>query len=390
MGDRYRMNIVYPDVRLEENRARQSAMWARSYADRVPVWLGVHTRYALWQRGVSYREYWASPREHLINQLENFKWIVEHVDDDRWASDQIILVPDFENIPTSAAMGCEIGWSDDEPPRAFPCIHTPAEAAGYVAPLPTEGFWGKMLRWRAEMNALLDEGHVAVTRNGSPVRVHVTMGAYSLGPFSVAVDMVGPAFYEWLLVYPQECKQLLRTITESLLRMESYCRSIDADRLGGYNLAEDSAQIISGGSFAEFCAPYARQLYDAFPGERSMHMCGHNRHLHRCLVEDVGITFFSGFGSPVQPEEIAQTMGGRVLLKGNVDCLLLKDGTTAQVRAAARRCLETLAPLGGYILCDGYNVAPGTPLDNLWALKEEAAAYGLPSSDRQPCVRKDR
>ncbi|MCL5074482.1 MAG: uroporphyrinogen decarboxylase family protein [Chloroflexi bacterium] len=376
-----KINITYPDQRLNENRARQRAMWARSYHDRVPLWLGVHTRYVLWQRGVSYTEYWKTPRDHLIHQLENFRWIVENVDDDRWGADEILLVPDFENIPNSAAMGCAIGWMDDEPPRAFPCITTPQQMVDFVAPSPRDGLWGKMLEWCAEMNRLLASGMVSVTRNNTPLPVHVTMGAYSLGPFSVAVDMVGTVFYEWLLTYPQACRSLLSKITAALIAMESYCRRLDSRRVGGYNLAEDSAQIISPNLFEEFCVPFAWRLYDTFPGERTMHMCGRSNHLHRSLLEDVRVTYFSGFGSVVRPEEIALTLGGRMLLRGNIDCVLLKDGTSEQVRAAARHCLQTLAPLGGYVVCDGYNIAPGTPLENLWAIKDEVAAYGSPTQE---------
>jgi uroporphyrinogen-III decarboxylase len=374
----YQVAINYPDSRLAENRARQRAMWRRTYHDRVPVWLGVYARYVLDQRQSSYREYWRSPRDHLIHQLENFKWIVENVDDDRWTGDEILITPDFENIPNSAAMGCPVSWSDTQPPYALPCIQEPGEMLHVDPPRPTQGIWGKMLRWRAEMIHLLDTGRVVVTRGGRRVRVHVVMGAYSLGPFSVATDMVGPKFYEWLALYPQECHHLLQTITTAMIGMERYCRRIDADRTGGFNLAEDAAQLVSAAMFDEFCLPYARRLYAAFPGERSMHMCGHCQHLHQTLVNQLGITYFSGFGSVVSPEQIAKTMGGRVLLRGNVDCLLLRQGTPSEVRLAARRCLENLAPAGGYVLCDGFNVAPGTPVNNLWALKEAAGAYGLP------------
>lgn len=372
------IDITYPDTRLAENRARQEAMWARRYHDRVPVWLGLYARYLLPRRGFTYRDYWAGPRDHLIHQLEHFKWIVENVDDDRWAGGEILLVPDFENVPNSAAMGCEIGWMDEDPPRAFPCLTSPEQAEAFVPPRPTEGFWGKMLAWQAEMNDLLARGQVRVTRNGRPLKVHVTMGAYSLGPFSIAVDMAGADWYEWLLLYPEACAALLAKITGALIEMEAYCRNLDSSRVGGYNLAEDSAQIISPALFRRFCAPYARRLYAAFPGERSMHMCGRNLHLHRSLLQDTGMTYLSGFGAAVTPEETAATLGGRALLRGNVDCVLLKEGTPAQVRAAVRRCLEALAPFGGYIVSDGFNIAPGTPVENLWAMKQEVAEFGRP------------
>ena len=65
-------------------------------------------------------------------------------------------------------------------------------------------------------------------------------------------------------------------------------------------------------------------------------------------------------------------MGGRVRLWGNINPMLLKDGS------AATEALKAMAPCGGYMLGDGANICPGTPLENLSAMMESACDYGLP------------
>ena len=68
-----------------------------------------------------------------------------------------------------------------------------------------------------------------------------------------------------------------------------------------------------------------------------------------------------------------------MLLWGNINPMLMLNGTKAEVKQAARAALEALAPCGGFLLGDGANVCPGTPLENLAALTEAAEEYGLPA-----------
>jgi uroporphyrinogen-III decarboxylase len=65
-------------------------------------------------------------------------------------------------------------------------------------------------------------------------------------------------------------------------------------------------------------------------------------------------------------------------LWGNINPMLMLNGTAEQVRQAARAALGALAPCGGFLLGDGANVCPGTPLANLAALTEASEEYGLP------------
>jgi uroporphyrinogen-III decarboxylase len=111
---------------------------------------------------------------------------------------------------------------------------------------------------------------------------------------------------------------------------------------------------------------------------RGMHMCGTSLHLHEALVQTERISGFNLFGYQVKPEDIANSMGGRVRLWGNINPMLMLNGSRQEVKQAALHCLEALAPCGGFMLGDGANVCPGTPLENLAVLTEAAEDYGLP------------
>jgi len=125
--------------------------------------------------------------------------------------------------------------------------------------------------------------------------------------------------------------------------------------------------------------PYDRRLYHALAapgGDFGIHMCGDSTHLHPALVEDLPVTSFDLFGYLVPPTVAARTLGGKMRLWGNINPMLMLNGTKAAVITAARECLEALAPCGGLLLGDGANVCPGTPLANLAALTEAAEEYG--------------
>ncbi len=89
------------------------------------------------------------------------------------------------------------------------------------------------------------------------------------------------------------------------------------------------------------------------------------------------MTSFDTFGYLVPPKVAAANLGGTTLLWGNLNPMLMKDGTPQQVKQAARECIEVLGPCGGFILGDGANVCPGTPLENFRAIMEVAEEYGL-------------
>jgi uroporphyrinogen-III decarboxylase len=57
--------------------------------------------------------------------------------------------------------------------------------------------------------------------------------------------------------------------------------------------------------------------------------------------------------------------------------MLMLDGTPEQVKQAANECIREMGPCGGFMLGDGANVCPGTPLATFQAVMQAAEEYGL-------------
>jgi len=377
-GTRFRLDIDYPAEKMEQNRRRMEAAAGFGYADRVPVGFCLVPRYFTPVFGIPYSAIFASAEEQCYWQLQFAKYRIENIPEDIVCTGPAVSVgPYFDNVLDSAAFGAEVVWPENETLHSRPTIRTVEALARLEAPEPGSGLWGQARDWWLQMRDLARE--TTVTFNGAEGHADVSpLGISGLSPHMIAVDLVGVDFYWWQIEYPDECHAFLAKITDGLIAAQRYFMEIDPRPRGGLGLAEDTAQAMSAAQFREFCVPYARKLFDTFPGVRGVHMCGQSAHPHQSLLEDLHITSFDLFGYLVEPDVAARNLGGRVHLWGNIDPMLMLKGTKEQVRQTAVHALEALAPCGGYRLGDGANVCPGTPVENLAAVTEAAEEYGLP------------
>jgi uroporphyrinogen-III decarboxylase len=106
------------------------------------------------------------------------------------------------------------------------------------------------------------------------------------------------------------------------------------------------------------------------------HNCGKADHLLDYWMKDIGIDRYIGFSYLTDKAKLREVMGGKVTLIGGIDTANLHDGTPETVREDVQRALEVLKEVPGFVLMDGHNVAPGTPVQNLNAVTEGARAFG--------------
>jgi len=370
------------DCSGEQLRLRQARMQARNafeQPDRTPVGFCLVPRFFTPLFGIPYSEIFRDVETHYHWQLQFAKYRIENIPEDAFCTGPAITVyPFFDNVLDSDALGAEVVWPENETLQACPTIRTVEAMERFEVPPPTAGLWGRLVDWCAQMRELAAQ--TRVTFGGTEGRVVVgAPGTGGLSPHMLAVDLVGTDFYWWLIEYPDACHRFLDKITCALLRTQEHFERVwPRPRAGGAWLAEDSAQIMSLEQFREFCVPYDLRLYgrNGPQASRGMHMCGRSEHLHEALVEDLHATSFDLFGYQVPPEVAAHNLGGRMLLWGNINPMLMLSGTRDEVKQACLHALEVLAPCGGLMLGDGANVCPGTPLENLAVFTEAAEQYG--------------
>jgi uroporphyrinogen-III decarboxylase len=379
---RFNLNIDYPIEKMEMNRRRMQARLDFRYVDRLPVGFCVVPRYFAPLFGLRYRDFFKDVETQFYWQLQFAKYRIERIPEDMVCHEPVIYVyPYFDNVVNPSAYGAEVNWPENETLQTTPTIHTVEAMDRVEVAAPDAGLWGCVIAWWQRMRELA--GETKLTFNSVEGRVEVgTLSIGGEGPHMVAVDVAGHDFYWWMLEYPERCHAFLDKITSGMIQAEQHFRELDPRPRSAYGIAEDTAQILSPRQFGEFVAPYDNRLFEVLGSSmrdgRGMHMCGTSAHLHQALVDDERITSFNIWGYQVSPEVIVANMGGKVYLWGNINPMLMLNGTKAEVKHAARHCLEVLAPCGGFMLGDGANVCPGTPLENLAALTEAAEEYGLP------------
>ncbi len=371
---------------MQESAARLDALASGGCADRVPVAFCIVARSFAHALGADYDEFVSDPETHYVMSLAFHKFHAERVRDDFLTGPVLAVSPFFDNVVNASAFGAQVVRPRGETPRALPVIHAVEEMDAMEVPGPEDGLWGTLVRWWQAFAEFAEQTEVTI--GGLPGRIEAApLSIGGEGPHMVAIDLVGTDFYWWQVEYPDECRAFLAKITDGMIAAEKHFRRIDPRPRGSYGLAEDSAQAMSAAMFRDFCIPCDERMYDAFgrglADGRGMHMCGRSMHLHQALTEDLHISSFNVFGCLVEPEVAAANLGGKCRLWGNVDPLLLLNGSAAEVGAASERCLEAMAPFGGFTLGDGANVCPGTPLENLDAVVAAAERYGAGAKGRQ-------
>ena len=375
---RFKLNIDYPFEKMELSRKRMEARRSFHYTDRVPINYCIVPRFFAPLFGLRYIDIFKDAETQYYWLLQFAKYHIENIPSDYCLEPTIYVHPYFDNAIPPSGQGAEVGWTEEHPIRAIPIIHTLEQMEHFEIAQPDAGLRSTTIEWWLKMKELASQ--TRVTFNGREGKIDVsalTLGG--LSPHMLAIDLVGEDFYWWMLEYPQNCHRFLEKITLGEIAAEDLSRQVDPRPRGDlFGLAEDSAQIMSASLFREFCVPYANQLFARYGSqERAVHMCGNSTHLHQVLKDDIQITQFDLFGYLVPPKVAADNLGGKIRLWGNINPMLMLDGAYQEVKQAAWECIDAIGPYGGFMLGDGANVCPGTPLQSFQAIMEAATEYGL-------------
>ena len=377
------IEIAVPIEEIEARRRRVEAARRFEEPDRVPVLPAIAHRFLVPQVGTKFRDYYANPETMLRTQILAQKWLLENVRTDAYSitGPWVGAWTDFQNSFEAGSLGCEIIFPEDDIPWVGPgWVKTEAdlrrlEAMDFIH----SGLNAKQVAYRKAMIDFASE--YPVRFKGGPVfypGAQACLTHTSDGPFGVAGDLMGKTeIFLAVAERPDFVRELLRIVTDKLIAYLDFCweeEKLPTPR--DFAWTDDLAVSLSAATYRHIVLPFEKRLRFHFDGRVSLHMCGRSDHLLETFVNDLGIHEYQGFGYELDLARIAEIMGGKVVLLGNVNPMLIRSGTPGQVREATRRVLEVLAPLRGFIVQDGNNIPPGSPLQNINALMEAAEMYG--------------
>jgi len=376
------IEIKVPIEEIEARRERVAKAKAFETPDRVPVIPAIAHRLMVPKVGVRFKEYYGDPETMLRTQILCQKWLLENVRTDAHSitGAWVGAWTDFQNTFESGSLGCEVVFPDDDIPWVGPgWVKTDAdlkrlEAIDYVH----SGINARQIAYRKAMIDVADKypvrflGGPIFYPGANPFLTHT-----SDGPFGVTGDVMGQveaftAIYE----RPDFVKEVLRIVTGKMIEWLDFCWQEMRLEKRDFGWTDDLAVALSADTFREFALPFNQTLRFHFDGWLSLHMCGKTDHLLEIFRDDLKINEFQGYGYQVNLDRVSEVMGGRVVLVGNVNPMLIQSGTPEQVREATRRVIEKLAHHRGLIIQDGSNIPPDTPLANINAMTEAAERYG--------------
>jgi uroporphyrinogen decarboxylase len=146
------------------------------------------------------------------------------------------------------------------------------------------------------------------------------------------------------------------------------------------------SQIISPRMFREQLKPRWKLIFDrlrvlAPNARRFFHSCGNVRRLLPDYIE-LGVEILNPVhvrAVGMEPAALKHDFGDALVFwGGGVDTQgVLPNGTPQEVKDDVRRNIEALAPGGGFVFNTVHNIQPDVPMENLAALYEAFAEYGI-------------
>jgi len=375
------IEIRVPHEEILAREARVRAARRFEVPDRVPVLPAIGFRYLVPRVGVSFREYYRDPELMLRTQLLGQKWLMENIRTDAYSITGAWTGAwtDFENTFEAGSLGCEVIFPDDDIPWVGPgWVKTERDLRALEAmDFVHTGLNARQVRFRRSMMDVAEKYPVRFL--GGPVffpAANPSLTHTSDGPFGVAGDAMGQTeLFTAVLERPDFVRELLRIVTDKLIEYLDFCWQEEGLKERDLSWTDDLAAGLSAQSYRELVLPEEKRLRFHFSGRASLHMCGRTDHLLEIFRDELAIDEYQGFGYQVELAKVAAVMGGRVVLLGNVNPMLVHAGPPERIREAARACIEALAPLRGYIVQDGANIPPGTPPEHINAMMEAAESW---------------
>lgn len=377
------IEIGVPVEELAARRERVERTRRFEPPDRVPVIPSLGTRFLVPRAGARFRDYFADPETMLRTQILAQKWLLENVRTDAFAitGPWVGAWTDFQNSFEAGSLGVEVVFPDDDIPwvgRGW--VSTDAdlrrlEGMDFVR----SGLNARQAAYRKAMIAVAGKypvrflGGEVFYPGANPALTHT-----SDGPFGVSGDLMGKTeIFLAVKERPDFVRELLRIVTDKLIEYLDFCwaeEGLPAPK--DFAWTDDLAVSLSAETFRDVVLPSEKRLRFHFDGRASLHMCGRSDHLLEIFRDDLAIHELQGFGYEVDLDRVGRALGGKAVLIGNVNPMLIHAGTPDEVGEATRHVIEKLGPYGGLIVQDGNNIPPGSPLANINAMMEAAERWG--------------
>ena len=358
---------------------------------RTPVIVGVTTRYFIDNpsanpEGIDFRSYTEDVDLMFDTQLRFAAWSARNILQDAQLGlpDKWVVSVDFQNYWESAWFGCEVEYFHGNVPDTRPAFtDNPESVMDAGIPDPFGGIMARGLEYherfaeRAANETFLDR----------PIEVfHPWYGTGGNGIMTLASSLFGPDFVCAAMAEdPDRIHRLFRFLNQATIRRMKAWRELTGVPVpeDGFGYMDDSIAMISLPTFKRCVLPYLKEVYDTFGTgkDHACHSCGNAARHFPALRDECRVSNFDT-GFPVDFGKLRKELGPGVRINGGPHIELLRTATPEQVREECVRILRSGVLEGGlFVLREGNNLAPGTPLENTEAMYRAGREHGYRSEE---------
>jgi len=211
----------------------------------------------------------------------------------------------------------------------------------------------------------------------------------SYGPFEQASVLRGREdFYMDMITEPEVSKRMIERCTDVMVRAQEIyldlCgKDLDFFEIPGDDYGGNDDLMISPAVFDDMFKPSLKRIIDSVKAFRAdlpaaFHSDGAITKIIGPLVE-IGLDILN----PLEPlkamdwKQVKADFGDRLCFMGGVDLKEALTGSVDDVKRDVRRCLETFAAGGGYILTSANHMQADIPPENIVTMFEAAREKGI-------------
>ncbi len=352
---------------------------------RTPMILGVNIRCFFADKDANpeqmdFKSYSNDPAVMFDYQLRFQEWLKLTLPQDAemgYPQEGWSISVDLQNYYEAAWLGCEVHYREGQVPDTEPILAGDKKYKLFDAgiPGPFDGLMQKNLHYYEAFQEMA-KGYL---RCELPIKEIFPSGLGTDGPLTVATSLRGSELYTDFYEDPEYVRELLNLITEATIkRLRAWRRYLGQPKKSpSFGFADDSLQLISEESYREFVLPCHRRLVEELgQGERgSIHLCGDATRHFKTIRDELNVySFDTGF--PVDFAALRKELGPEVQILGGPRVEFLRTATPDQAREEVLRILNSGIREGGkFILREGNNLAPGTPLENIRAMYDTVCRH---------------
>ena len=273
--------------------------------------------------------------------------------------------PDFGVVLEASAFGCPVIWNEFNPPHAKNFMKDIKETKKMKSINPNED--GLMPAALKEYSYMLKKLNKKYVKKNEYLDGCVQVS----GPLEIATAILGHSIF-FLALYsnPDLVHNFLELITDGIILYIKELEKI-AGELKIISVIEHVPGMISAEHNKLFAIPYISRIFHEFSQAIGLY---HNEDNITHILSEIpklGADIWH-FGE-VAPEIAKSTIGEKITLMGNVHPLrILLEGKPEDVTKACEENIKKLSKDGGYILCSGGGLSPGTSLENIGAMVSAA------------------